>query len=162
VVAAAVRLWRRRRAPPLVRFLVCWALAPVVLFTPAEYKLRYYLLPSLPALALLAAPLGSDLLARPLGRLRASRACVGWALGVRAVGGGAIALVLARPDVLSRSDRDALGALLAVVPGGVTVAAALAGLALGIGAAGIALRAWRPLVVLTAVATVGWLAVGLP
>ncbi|MGH7895921.1 MAG: ArnT family glycosyltransferase, partial [Candidatus Binatia bacterium] len=61
LVAALVRLGRRRGfAHPLVRFLVCWVVAPVFVFTPAEYKLRYYLLPSLPPLALLAAPFAAE------------------------------------------------------------------------------------------------------
>lgn len=164
VVAAAVRTWRRpRRAPaPLARFLACWALAPVVVFTPAEYKLRYYLLPSLPALALLAAPLAAELIARQPGRLRASRASVAWAAGVLVGGGGAAALVLTHPALLARSDQAALAALLDTLPGGTAGAAAAVGLGLGVLGAAIALRAWGPLAALTAVATLGWLAVGVP
>src|SRR4029434_9765449 len=62
VIAALIRLYRRDGfRTPLVRFLVCWARAPLVVVTPAEWKLRYYPLPSLPALALLAAPLAAEL-----------------------------------------------------------------------------------------------------
>src|SRR6185503_20086952 len=75
IVAALIRLHRRGGfANPLVRFLICWAVAPVVVFTPAAWKLRYYLLPSLPALALLAGPLAAELVTWPIGRLRATRA----------------------------------------------------------------------------------------
>jgi len=47
---AVLALWQAWRTggfrDPRLRFLVCWAAAPVVAFTPAEWKLRYYLLPS--------------------------------------------------------------------------------------------------------------------
>src|SRR6185503_17833578 len=53
-------LWRGRQrrgyGDPRLRFLLCWALAPVIAFTPAEWKLRHYLLPAIPPLALIAAP----------------------------------------------------------------------------------------------------------
>ncbi len=38
------------------RFLCCWAAAPVVAFMPAAIALRYYVLPALPTVALLAGP----------------------------------------------------------------------------------------------------------
>src|SRR5207249_2837803 len=45
---AVLALWQAWRTggfrDPRLRFLVCWAAAPVVAFTPAEWKLRYYLL----------------------------------------------------------------------------------------------------------------------
>ena len=57
VAVALWQLWRQGGlGDPRMRFLLCWALAPVIVFTPAEWKLRYYLLPSLPPMALLVAP----------------------------------------------------------------------------------------------------------
>src|SRR5262249_7674404 len=74
IALALVGIGRRHAfGSPLVRFLICWALAPVIVFTPAEWKLRYYLLPSLPALALLAAPFAESLVMRASGRPRATR-----------------------------------------------------------------------------------------
>src|SRR6266581_3046046 len=70
---AVFALWQAWRTggfrDPRLRFLVCWAAAPVVAFTPAEWKLRYYLLPSLPALALVTAPAVLRLVIVPARRL---------------------------------------------------------------------------------------------
>src|SRR6266581_1730036 len=70
---AVLALWQAWRTggfrDPRLRFLVCWAAAPVVAFTPAEWKLRYYLLPSLPALALVTAPAVLRLVIVPARRL---------------------------------------------------------------------------------------------
>lgn len=163
VAVALWRLWRRGGfASPLVRFLVCWTLAPVVVFTPAEWKLRYYLVPSLPSLALLAAPLAEELVGRPVGSVRASRASlVASALTIVACAAG-VWVALARPDLLSRSDQVTVGDLLAVVPGGVSGAAAAAGALVGIAGAAVGFRLWGPLILLTGALTVGWLVVGAP
>jgi 4-amino-4-deoxy-L-arabinose transferase-like glycosyltransferase len=46
-----------RLRDPWIRFLVCWALVPLVFFTPARNTLISYVLPSMPPLALLTAHL---------------------------------------------------------------------------------------------------------
>jgi 4-amino-4-deoxy-L-arabinose transferase-like glycosyltransferase len=163
VVAVLARLGRRGGfGTPLVRFLVCWALAPVVVFTPAEWKLRYYLLPSLPALALLAAPLAAELAARPLERPRATRPSL-VAATLLLIGGGAFTWVaLARPELLSRSDQATLAPLLAAIPGRRTTAALLAGALLGTATTAVALRLWGPLVAVTGALVLGWFVVGEP
>jgi 4-amino-4-deoxy-L-arabinose transferase-like glycosyltransferase len=159
VVAALVRLRGicGFRAP-LVRFLVCWALAPVVVFTPAEWKLRYYLLPSLPALALLSAPLAAALVSAPLERPRASRAALALAAVLLVAGAAAAWIALARPELLSRSDQTTVRTLLSALPGGRSTAAALAGATLGAAATAVALRLWGPLVAVTAALVAGWFA----
>ena len=163
LVAAALLRIRRQGGfrNPLVRFLICWSLAPVVVFTPAEWKLRYYLLPSLPALALLAAPLAEALVMRAEGRPRATRASLLAGVLVVTLGGAAAFLVLARPDLLSRADQTTLAALLAALPGRAAVAL-LIGALLGIGGAAVALRLWGPLLAVTGALAAGWFAVGAP
>jgi len=159
---AIVRLARRGGfRNPLVRFLVCWAAAPVVVFTPAEWKLRYYLLPSLPALALLAAPLAAELVAGPVGRPRPTRASALAATLLVVAGGAVVWLALARPDLLSQSDQVTLDGLLKALPGR-TPSALLAGALLGIAGAAVALRLWGPLLALTGALAAGWFAVGSP
>jgi 4-amino-4-deoxy-L-arabinose transferase-like glycosyltransferase len=162
IAVALVRLHRRGAfRSPLVRFLVCWAIAPILVFTPAEWKLRYYLLPSLPALALLAGPLAEELVMAPSGRPRATRASL-WAGAFVVVGGGAAAfLVLARPDLLARADQVTVATLLSVLPGR-TSAALLVGSLLGITGAAVALRLWGPLIAVTGALAAGWFAVGAP
>ena len=161
-----VALWRLGRrggfANPLVRFLVCWALAPVVVFTPAEWKLRYYLLPSLPALMLLAAPLAEDLVSRPIGRPRPTPASLAASALALLVGGTVAWVALARQDLLSRADQDLIGNILAVVPGRTRTAALVAGLLLGMAGAAVALRLWGPLIALTVALEAGWFAVAGP
>ncbi|MFN8545107.1 MAG: glycosyltransferase family 39 protein [Candidatus Binatia bacterium] len=161
----AMALWRaareRRFADPRVRFLVCWALAPVVAFTPAEWKLRYYLLPALPALALLAAPLATDLLqqtARRRGLGRARPAAVGGALLL--VGGVLVALT--RPDLLSESDRATVDAILPLLPGGARGLATAAGIALGVATGAVLLWSWPALLGAVAAGTIAWMALGTP
>jgi 4-amino-4-deoxy-L-arabinose transferase-like glycosyltransferase len=163
VVAALVRLWKRRGYEnPLVRFLVCWAAAPVLVFAPAEYKLRYYLLPCLPALALLAAPLAAELVTRPVGAARATRASLVASALLLVAGGLAAWVALARPDLLSRSDQDTMAAVLGAMPGGRGTLAMIVGTLVGVAGAAVALRLWGPLVALTGTLAIGWLAVGAP
>jgi 4-amino-4-deoxy-L-arabinose transferase-like glycosyltransferase len=154
--------WRRDRlADPRLRFLLCWVAAPVVAFTPAEWKLRYYLLPVLPAVALMAAPSVVALwrrpprpLARPVATLAAALAVGATTVVVAALAAGRI--------TLARSDRQTLDALLATVPGGAAVALGTLGLLAGGLTVLAASRAWRPLVALVAVVTIGWLSLGVP
>lgn len=156
------RLWREGGfRDPRARFLVCWALAPVIAFTPAEWKLRYYLLPSLPALALLMAPTVESLLTAPKDALRPSRASL-VAAGVTAlllVAGAFVAL--ARPDLLARSDRVTVDAFVGAL-GGRGVAAALLGVTVGVVAGAIAIRAWSVIAAGVAVVGAAWLLVAVP
>lgn len=157
LAAASSALWRSGGLrDPRARFLVCWLAAPVVVFTPAEWKLRYYLLPALPAAALLAAPLAARLAAaigRPPSITRRSLAAAS-ALTVATI--AAAVLVLGRPELLSAADRRGLEAVLAVA-GGPAVAAAAVGILVGIVAVIVACRAWGVLVTVTAIATGVWL-----
>src|SRR5439155_641811 len=111
-------LWQAWRTggfrDPRLRFLLCWAAAPLVAFTPAEWKLRYYLLPSLPALALVTAPAVLRLAAEPARRLSTRGLAV-----LAATATGLVALAFAARSLpLSPSDRSTLDALLRIVPGG--------------------------------------------
>jgi len=162
---AAVALWEiwrgRGFGDPRARFLVCWLVAPVVVFTPAEWKLRYYLLPALPAAALLAAPTA----VRLFGTLRESpsptRHSTWLGIAVALLVLAAAAVVLGWPQVLARSDRATLEALLAVA-GGRRGAAAGAGLVAGIAAVTVACRAWGATVALLGAGSALWLALGAP
>jgi 4-amino-4-deoxy-L-arabinose transferase-like glycosyltransferase len=159
-----VGLWWAARTggstDPRLRFLVCWAVAPVVVFTAAEWKLRYYLLPSLPALALLAAPAALALWERPMGR-RERRLVILVGLPLAALAIGALWAAATGRLPLSTSDRSTLDALRPLVPGGtarmVTAVAAVAAAALA-----VALVGWRPLLTTVAAATAAWLVVGTP
>jgi 4-amino-4-deoxy-L-arabinose transferase-like glycosyltransferase len=136
--------------------------APVLVFTPAEYKLRYYLLPAFPALALVMGPLAAELATRPLATPRATRASFAAAAAlVLAVGAGAW-VALARPDLLSRSDQATMAAVVAAAPFGASGAAAIVGTALGVAATATALRLWGPLLGLTVGLAGLWLALGAP
>src|SRR5439155_1258235 len=91
---------------------------------PAEWKLRYYLLPSLPALALVTAPAVLRLAAEPARRLSTRGLAV-----LAATATGLVALAFAARSLpLSPSDRSTLDALLRIVPGGPSAAAAGPGL----------------------------------
>lgn len=156
------RLWRQGGLrDPRARFLVCWALAPVIAFTPAEWKLRYYLLPSLPALALLMAPTVESLLTAPRDALRPSRASL--------IAAGLTALLLAtgtfvalaRPDLLARSDRLTVDAFVGAI-GGRGVAAAVLGATVGVVSGAIAYRAWSVIAAGVAVVGAAWLLVAVP
>ncbi|MCW5893426.1 MAG: glycosyltransferase family 39 protein [bacterium] len=162
LAVALWRLWRRDGfRDPRARFLVCWALAPAIAFTPAEWKLRYYLLPALPALALLMAPTVEALLTAPRGALRPSRASL-IAAGVTAVllATGTF-VALARPDWLARSDRLTVEAFVGA-HGGAGAAAAVLGLTVGVVSGAIAYRAWSVIATGVAVVATGWLLVAVP
>ena len=159
---AVLALWQAWRTggfrDPRLRFLVCWAAAPVVAFTPAEWKLRYYLLPSLPALALVTAPAVLRLAAEPARRLSAR--------GLAALAAGAAGLVAlavaARSLPLSPSDRSTLDALAGIAPAGPSAAVAGIGFLAGVLLVALAWRAWPPLLALVATATILWMAVAQP
>src|SRR6185295_11114720 len=161
----AFALWHGWRTggfrDPRLRFLLCWAVAPVIVFTPAEWKLRHYLLPSVPPLALLAAPAAWQLLRQRPRRL-GGRSLSGLAAVVAiAVGIG----VMATEDglaSLSVSDRSEVAALLPLVPGGLSGAIAAVAFVAGVVIVAIAWRAWAALLVATAVVTAAWMLVGVP
>jgi 4-amino-4-deoxy-L-arabinose transferase-like glycosyltransferase len=163
---AAFALWQLARrggvSNPRVRLLICWTLAPVIAFTPAEWKLRYYLLPSLPALALLAAPTVTALLEQSV---RIGRVSLGRTLAVLAAGFAVVMAtrtVLVRPELLSATDQANLRALLAVVAGGGPAVVALTSVLVGIMVGTIALKAWPVLIGLLAAGSAVWLAAGVP
>jgi 4-amino-4-deoxy-L-arabinose transferase-like glycosyltransferase len=161
----ALALWRARRArgyrDPRLRFLLCWALAPVVAFTPAEWKLRHYLLPAIPALALVAAPTVLRLLRAPTRRFDRRALPI---VGAAALGGIAFAVAVAAgwSPRLSPSDRSSVDALLSLVPGRASGLVAIAGFVAGVLAVSLAWRAWAALVGVTAAAMVCWMLVGMP
>ena len=118
VAVALWQLWRRGGlGDPRMRFLLCWAAAPVIVFTPAEWKLRYYLLPSLPPLALLVGPTLVRLLDTPVLPLRVTRASAVAAAGVAVVGVAGIVIYLGHPAILSASDQLTRDALLRALGG---------------------------------------------
>jgi 4-amino-4-deoxy-L-arabinose transferase-like glycosyltransferase len=151
---ALATLWRVGRrgglADPRIRFLLCWILAPVVAFTPAEWKLRYYLLPSLPAVALLAGPTIVDLFRERALRRRPPPL-------ISTIGGFAVGLVLAtlttavtgwvllHPEWLSESDRTVLADVTGAL-GGPEQLQRVVGTMAGVTAAVLALRAWPTVV----------------
>ena len=166
----AAAIWRLARSggfrDPRARFLLCWAAAPVLAFTPAATKLRHYLLPSLPPLALLTAPTALALLQAP------ARHLDGRGLALRVAAAlllGAVALAAARwllgdgSAFLSRSDRSTLEAVRSLLrgrPG--AVAAAAAGFAVGVTLVAAWRRPWPALIGLLVVAAIGWMAAVLP
>ena len=160
-----VALWQAWRTggfrDPRLRFLLCWAAAPVLAFTPAEWKLRYYLLPSVPALALVAAPTISRLLGEPARRM-GTRGLLVLAAGVAAALALGAAAAAAGTIHLSASDRTTLTALVAVTPGGASGAAAIAGFLGGIVLVAVAWRAWAALAAATALLVAAWMFAGVP
>ncbi len=162
VAVALWQLWRQGGlGDPRARFLLCWAVAAVVVFTPAEWKLRYYLLPSLPPLALLTGPLLARLALEPVRPLRVTRgaALVATLFAVGAVGAGLV--YLAGPAWLSASDRETRDAIL-VAFGGARATASVIGVVAGMMAVAIACRAWGGLIALVAGASIVWLVAGEP
>jgi len=161
----AVALWQAWRTggfgDPRLRFLLCWAIAPVLAFTPAEWKLRYYLLPSVPALALIAAPTITRLLGEPARRMK-PRAILALAGGVVAALALGAAAATTGTIHLSASDRSTLTALLAVLPGGASGAAVGIGFLAGVALVAVAWRAWAALAGVTAVLVACWMMVGAP
>jgi 4-amino-4-deoxy-L-arabinose transferase-like glycosyltransferase len=164
VVVACWRLWRYGRfADPRARFLVCWALAPVVVFTPAEWKLRYYLLPSLPALALLVAPTLAALLEPwPLRRLRLTPASAVAGTVVLLAVLAAAWVALSYPDRLSPADQEVLAVVESIVPGEGSGLAVVAGLAAGVLGVVVACQAWGALAAATFAVTLAWMTIGMP
>ena len=162
VALALWQLWRQGGLrDPRARFLICWAAAPVLVFTPAEWKLRYYLLPCLPPLALLTGPALVRLIENSLVPLRVTRASLVTAgLFVAAIASAAL-VYIEHPSMLSESDRLTRDAILSAL-GGVEDTAALIGIVAGMLAVAIACRAWGGVVVLVAAASALWLAIGEP
>ena len=103
-----------RRADPYVVFLMCWILIPLVFFSLSQSKRPQYVLPLVPAVALLVAHLWRDG-DRPAGARVAAATLIACGLLI-----GAAPSVLPRLLPLSSGIRDALPAT-AVTLGGVTV-----------------------------------------
>ncbi|HYV56596.1 MAG TPA: glycosyltransferase family 39 protein [Candidatus Nitrosopolaris sp.] len=160
----AVALWQAWRRDglhdPRWRFLLCWVLAPVIVFTPAEWKLRHYLLPALPALALVTAP---ALLA--LWQETASRSSHRLVAAVALVAVFGIGVVATRSISLSSSDQSNAAVVADIIekmPGGTRTAVAVAAVLAVTVLVAVTLGAWRVLVALTAAGTIAWMAVGAP
>jgi hypothetical protein len=135
--------------------------APILVFTPAEWKLRYYLLPSLPPMALLVAPTLVRLLETPVLPLRATRASALAAAGLAVGGVVGILLYLGHPTILSASDQLTRDALLRAL-GGSRPSALVFSVLLATVAVAIGCRAWGGLAVLVAIARLAWMVVGDP
>jgi 4-amino-4-deoxy-L-arabinose transferase-like glycosyltransferase len=162
VAVAIWQLWRRGGLrDPRARFLLCWAAAPVLVFTPAEWKLRYYLLPCLPPLALLTGPLLVQLIENFLVPQRVTRASLAAAAGFVVAVSVAALVYIEHPAVLSESDRLTRDAILSAL-GGVEATAALIGIVAGMLAVTVACRAWGGVVMLVAAAGLAWLVFGEP
>lgn len=162
LVVALWRLWERAGLrDPRARFLLCWAVAPIIVFTPAEWKLRYYLLPSLPALALLTAPTVTTLVMTPLRQIVVSGRSLFAAGVVVLLLVTAAAVVLQRPDLLARSDRNTVEAVTGAL-GGPSRIAMLIGLLSGVVAVVLAAQLWGIVAGLVAVGSVLWLVLAAP
>lgn len=191
-VAASYWILRdpERRSDPRFQLLYTWLAAVLLAFMPAALKLRHYLLPALPAAAMLAAPFtaalvrgrhGSRASATPVQSRQPPRHSPGpspspsptpvynrtrmLAATVLAV---ALAVALAVwfvTDGPSRSDRDAARALAAAARSRpllamLMVVASIAICAAGFGAA--RRRQWRALLTIGACATLAWMLVAQP
>jgi 4-amino-4-deoxy-L-arabinose transferase-like glycosyltransferase len=162
LVVALWRLWQRAGLrDPRARLLLCWAVAPIIAFTPAEWKLRYYLLPSLPALALLTAPTVAGLLLAPMRQIVVSGRSLFAAGVVVLLLVTAAAVVLQRPDLLARSDRNTVEAFTGAL-GGPSRIAMLIGLLSGVVAVVLAAQLWGVIAGLVAAGTVLWLVLAAP
>jgi len=161
----AVALWQIWREgglrDPRARFLLCWTVAPILVFTPAEWKLRYYLLPSAPPLALLTAPLLMRLIRAPLTPLRMTRASIATAAAVLLAVTAGVLVYLEHPSVLSKSDQLTRDAIITAL-GGVGATASVIGIVAGMATVAIACRAWAGLVVIVGAASIVWLIAGEP
>lgn len=160
----AFALWHGWRASglrdPRLRFLLCWAMVPVIVFTPAEWKLRYYLLPSLPALALIAAPAAWHLVRQPPRRLGDAWLAVLAAAVVLAIVVGPW-LADGALGILSTSDRSRLAALVPLL-GGTSGVVAFVGFLAGLVIVGVAWRAWGAVLVAAAAVGLAWVVLVAP
>jgi 4-amino-4-deoxy-L-arabinose transferase-like glycosyltransferase len=175
LVVAGVAIVRDpvRRADPRVQFLFLWAAAVVVVFSLAAVKLRHYLLPALPAIALLAAPFTSALVTTSSRTLTRSQAAepVGASSHLRSLLLAVLAVALATGTAalwwwaggvssLSRSDRELARAIRTAVNTHVVWAALIAGggalLAAG-GVNAILRRRWRQLFGLGVAGLLAWM-----
>lgn len=170
LIAAWVAIWldAKKRTDPRLQFIQTWIVATVLVFSCAAFKLRHYVLPALPAAAVLMAPFAATL-ARQRGEA-ANRTGIPHerALALSALGIGLTAIAMAAwwqiggPAALSRSDR-LLADALAVAARGQPVSAAFAGAAAALlcGAALYAAlrRQWRRLLGLGVVGVLAWMLV---
>jgi len=121
LVAAVISIYRdpTRRADPRLQFLQIWIATVVVVFSFAAFKLRHYLLPALPAAAMVASELTATLAQRQIRGARRSGASgsgrsapARQAFIISLAGTLLIASVtslwwwIGGPESLSRSDRE--------------------------------------------------------
>ncbi len=172
LVVALIAAWRGidGRRDPRLQFAQLWIAAVAVTFGLAVFKMRHYVLPALPAAALLAAPVAVALSRFPASRgatdaRRSPRMRVAAAATVAGLAVVASLALLpgaqeAAAALLSRSDRELLDALQESIfrrPAAATVVGVALAL-LGAGALGAAAaRRGRHALWLTAAATVVWM-----
>jgi 4-amino-4-deoxy-L-arabinose transferase-like glycosyltransferase len=183
LVAAAYWIGRdpARRSDPRPQFLFVWLAAVLLAFIPAALKLRHYLLPALPAVAMLAAwftaalvrgthAAGCQAASLPSLNVHPSTSAPSRrarTLAVTAlVAGLAIALVVwFVTDGPSRSDRDLARALGDAAHARPLVAMLLVTAGIAVGAAALwaaRCRRWRALLALGGCATLTWMLLGQP
>jgi 4-amino-4-deoxy-L-arabinose transferase-like glycosyltransferase len=131
MMAGLVRTWRER-SDPEARLLLCWLVAPLIFFSFSGSKLPAYLLPSLPAAAILAA----RALESRAARWGAAVTLIALAVAAMALGGsmlaraaGSAATTGPHPWLLAAGTLLALGGLAAAF-GRSALAALLAALAI--------------------------------
>jgi 4-amino-4-deoxy-L-arabinose transferase-like glycosyltransferase len=175
--------WRDpgRRRDPRLQLLQVWIGAVVVVFVPAALKLRHYLLPALPAAALLTAPFLADLLRRTEERMpqptrhepappvpiparaqerplvRAGSGLPAALAALAAVGGIAVWWATDGP---SRSDRELARAILSAAAAEPSMAALTVAAGIVAGLAGVRAatrRRWRSLLAIAGAATLAWM-----
>jgi 4-amino-4-deoxy-L-arabinose transferase-like glycosyltransferase len=146
----ALRQGAADRPASMWRFLACWALGVIAVFSLSRFKLPHYAFPAFPALALLAARAWDEAIERRRGvrALLAPPAVLFALLAVAVVAAIADVLPLTREavasaDVAARNatvqgrglEHDALGMPLSAMPGLAAV--------LSVAALGLAVAAWR-------------------
>jgi len=181
----------QRRGDARFQFLYAWLAAVLLVFMPAALKLRHYLLPAVPAAAMLAAPFTAALV-RGRYKSRApsmqsiprspgpspgpspapspSRSSTGGrgrtlAAALLAVGLGGALIVWLITDGPSRSDRDAARALAAAARAQPLPALLAVAAGLGVCAAAVRVarrRRWRALLAVGGGATLTWMIVMQP
>lgn len=114
LIGIAVDFWRRGGVPAPVRPLVAWILIPLLLFSLASGKRQTYMLPIMPALALLV----GWWLAPRLSKSRSPKWLRPWALGILSLAGAAIpafySLTRLIPKLSAKTHIDPTAATLAI------------------------------------------------
>jgi 4-amino-4-deoxy-L-arabinose transferase-like glycosyltransferase len=163
---ALVALWmlrdERARRDPRIRFLLTWAIAPLVLFVWSRHKEWSDVAVALPPLAILAAHAALDLARRWPRPIRVGARAMASAAAVTLAGLAGASLVVFHPGLLDRADRNWVETLVFATGDGGATLLGIAGLVGGLGAGLVAARAW-PLVPPALVALgLAWNLVGQP